>query len=83
MNEITIYNTRKSRLETVDFEFTSKNTTCFEDAEEYVIYRIADAFGGLLIQETGHSYPILVDGSSRSDIGSNQERALNLLREQT
>jgi len=83
VNEITIYNTRKSRLETVDFEFTSKNTTWFEDAEEYVIYRIADAFGGLLIQETGHSYPILVDGASRSDIGSNQERALNLLREQT
>ena len=27
MKEITIYNTRKSRLETVRFEFTAKNTT--------------------------------------------------------
>ena len=64
MKETTIYNTLKGRLETVDFEFTSENTTWFDDAEEYLIYRIADAFGGLLIQETGYSYPVLVDGAS-------------------
>ncbi len=29
MKEITIYNTRKNRLETVRFEFTAQNTTWF------------------------------------------------------
>jgi hypothetical protein len=30
MKEITIYNTLKSRLETVHFDFTPENTTWFE-----------------------------------------------------
>ena len=81
MKSITIYNTLKGRLETVNFDFTPENTTWFDDAEDYSIYRIADAFGGLLIQETGYSYPILIDDVSRSDIGSNQQRALELLHQ--
>ena len=82
MKDITIYNTLKSRLETVSFEFTSENTTWFDDVEDYDIYRIADAFGGLLIQETGYTYPILIDDVSRSDIGNNQRKALDLLHQQ-
>jgi hypothetical protein len=31
MAEITIYNTEKSRLETINLEFTDKNTTWFDD----------------------------------------------------
>ena len=81
MKSITIYNTLKGRLETVNFEFTPENTTWFDDVEDYVIYRIADAFGGLLIQQTGYSYPILIDDASRSDIGNNQQRALDLLHQ--
>ncbi|WP_435547983.1 hypothetical protein [Desulfobacterium sp. N47] len=34
-------------------KFTPENTTWFDSCEDYVIYRVADAFGGLLIQETG------------------------------
>jgi hypothetical protein len=81
VKNITIYNTLKGRPETVNFEFTPENTTWFDDVEDYEIYRIADAFGGLLIQETGYSYPILIDDVSRSDIGNNQQRALDLLHQ--
>jgi hypothetical protein len=83
MKKITIYNTLKSRYETVRFEFTPENTTWFDDCEDYVIYRIADAFGGLLIQETGYDYPVLIDDVSRSDIGRSQKKALKLLRRQS
>ena len=79
MKNITIYNTLKGRLETVNFEFTPENTTWFDELEHSDIYRIADAFGGLLVQETGYSYPILIDDVSRSDIGNDQQRALELL----
>jgi hypothetical protein len=81
VKDITIYNTLEGRLETVNFEFTPENTTWFDDVEDYLIYRVADAFGGLLIQETGYTYPILIDDVSRSDIGNNQQRALDLLHQ--
>ena len=82
MMNITIYNTLKGRLETVRFEFTSENTTWFDDIEDYKIYRIADAFGGLLIQETGYTHPVLIGDVSRADIGNNQQEALELLNQQ-
>jgi len=82
VKEITIYNTLKGRLETVHFEFTPENTTWFDDSETFDIYRIADGFGGLLIQETGYTYPILIDDVSRADIGNTEQNALALLREQ-
>jgi hypothetical protein len=82
LKEITIYNTLKGRLETLNFEFTPENTTWFDGVEDYEIYRIADAFGGLLIQESGYSYPVLIHDFSRADIGNNQQKALELLRQQ-
>ena len=81
MKAITIYNTLKSRYETVDFDFTSENTTWFDDSETFDVYRIADAFGGLLIQEAGYTYPILYGDLSRADIGNNEQKALELLRQ--
>ena len=81
MKAITIYNTLKSRYETVDFDFTSENTTWFDDSETFDVYRITDAFGGLLIQETGYTYPILFGDLSRADIGNNEQKALELLRQ--
>ena len=81
MKEIIIYNTLKGRLETVDFEFTQENTTWFDDVEDCEIYRIADGLGGLLIQETGYTYPILIGEESRSDIGYDHQRALDLLHQ--
>lgn len=82
MKNLTIYNTLKGRHEIVDFEFTSDNTTWFDDREGYNIYRISDAFGGLLIQESGHSYPVLIGDITRTDIGNNEQKALDLLRQQ-
>jgi hypothetical protein len=82
MKDITIYNTRKSRLETVRFEFTAQNTTWFDDCENNDIYLIADALGGLLIQKSGYAYPILIDDVSRASIGNNQQKALELLPRQ-
>jgi hypothetical protein len=82
MKETTIYNTLKGRLETVRFDFTPENTTWFDDSETFDIYRIADGFGGLLIQESGYTYPILIDDVSRADIGNNQQKALELLHQQ-
>lgn len=82
MKETTIYNTLKGRHETVDFEFTSDNTTWFDDSEVYDIYRIADAFGGLLIQESGYTNPILIGDVSRADVSNNEQKALELLRQQ-
>jgi len=82
VKEITIYNTLKGRHETVDFEFTSDNTTWFDDSEVYDIYRIADAFGGLLIQESGYTNPILIGDITRADVGNNEQKALELLRQQ-
>lgn len=79
MNEITIYNTLKGRHETVHFKFTPENTTWFRGRK---VYRIADAFGGLLIQESGYSYPVLIGDVSRANIGNNDQKALELLREQ-
>ncbi|MDH4203848.1 MAG: hypothetical protein OEV87_13285 [Phycisphaerae bacterium] len=79
MNKITIYNTLKGRHETVCFEFTPENTTWFDGQQ---VYRIADAFGGLLIQASGYDYPVLIGDSSRSDIGNNEQQALELLRDQ-
>ncbi len=82
MKEITIYNTLKGRLETVRFEFTPENTTWFDDSETSDIYRIADGFGGLLIQETGYTNSILIGDVSRADIGNVEQKVLELLREQ-
>ena len=83
MKTIKVFNKSKGKLETVSFEFTPENTTRFGNTEGYDIFRVADAFGGLLIQETGHTYPIFFDDVSRSDIGDDQQKALTLLRKHT
>jgi len=82
MKPITIYNTLKGRYETVDFDFTSENTTWFDDSETFGVYRIADGLSGLLIQETGYTYPILIGEVNRADIGNDEQKALELLRRQ-
>ena len=80
MKNITIYNVSKGRLEQVSFDFTDENTTWFDNVEEYEIYRIADAFGGILVQETGYTYPVLIDDVSRADIENDQLKASELFR---
>jgi len=49
MKQMTIYNTAKHRLETVDIEITDKNSTWFDDRTDTCsIYGITDFQGGLL-----------------------------------
>jgi hypothetical protein len=77
--EICIYNSLKSRLETVDIKFTDKNTTWFDDCENNDdVYMITDFNGGILIKEFGYSYPILIDGNSRADIAYDKQKAKEL-----
>ena len=81
MKNTTIYTVSKGRLEQVNFDFTDQNTTWFDNVEGREIYRIADAFGGLLVQETGYTYPVLIDDLCRSDIENDQLKASELLRQ--
>ena len=77
--EITIANPQKGRHETIDVEFTEKNTTWFDDCEEITdIYMITDFEGGLLISERGCSYPVLVYEESRAGIRFDKKKAEEL-----
>ena len=74
--EMAVYNPQKGRLETIDAEFTEKNTTwfdCFMDNED--IYMITDFEGGLLIKECGYSYPTWIYDVTRAEIGYDQKKA--------
>ena len=76
---ISIYNSLKSRLETIDIKFTEQNTTWFEACENNDdIYMITDFNGGILIREFGYSYPIWIDGNSRVGIAYDKQKAKEL-----
>ena len=76
---ITIFNTAKNRLETIDFELSRENTTWFDEYErDYEVYTITDMNGGLLIGELGWGYPVWFDDISRADVGYNKQRATEL-----
>ena len=52
----TIYNPQKGRLETIDFTFTDKNTTWFDEVDDKSdITLIADFEGSLVIADNSHS----------------------------
>jgi hypothetical protein len=79
MAEITIYNTKKCRLETIHLEFTGQNTTWFDDCvNDQDVHMITDVFGGLLIREYGYNYPLWIDGVSRAQIGFSPRKAFEL-----
>jgi hypothetical protein len=78
--KISIYNSMKWRLVTIDIEFTEENTTWFDDCENNDdIYMITDFKGGLLISECSYSYPIWIDDISREEIDHDKEKARELL----
>jgi hypothetical protein len=76
--QISIYNSSKSRLETIDIEFTEENTTWFDCKNDNDIYMITDFNNGILIKELGYSYPILIDGETRASIAYDQRKAKKL-----
>ena len=76
---MTIYNTAKHRLETVDIEITDKNSTWFDDRiDTCSIYSITDFKGGLLIKQE-YCYPIWINDISRMDIDHDPRKAQALL----
>ena len=80
MAALTIYNTSKSRLETIEFEFTDENTTWFEDnVNDRDVHMITDAFGGLLITLNGYYYPFWISDQSRAEVAYDNHSAMQLI----
>jgi len=76
---ITIWNSAKSRLETMDIEFTGKNTTWFDDEDENPVVRmITDVDGGLLISEHSFNYPVFITDKTRQDVNYSAQKVLEL-----
>lgn len=74
--EITVYNPEKGRLETINAEYTKKNTTWFEDYNDNNdVHMITDFEGGLLIKAFDYTYPIRVYDISRAEINYDQSKA--------
>ena len=80
----TVYNPQKGRLETIDIAFTDENTTWFDDTGNSAeVSKITDFEGGLVISDSGYSYPVLIYDVSRADINHNRLKALQLLQTYT
>jgi len=78
--EITVYNPQKGRHETLDITIGKTNTTWFDDGlDGDGVYLIADIDIGLLIKETGYSYPVLFYDLTRAEIAYNPQEARALL----
>ena len=75
--ECTVYNPQKGRLETLDVEFTTANTTYFTSRGNGSVTMIADWDGGLLIK-SGFNYPVYIYDVTRADIGFSQKKAREL-----
>jgi hypothetical protein len=77
--EITIANPYKGRLETIELEFTQKNTTWLDDGEKVVT--ITDHEGCLFVYERLGTYPVIVYDTSRADVGNDMQKAIRLKEE--
>ena len=74
--EVTVYNPQKSRLETINEEFTHENTTWFDNClDNEDIYMITDFQEGILIRECNYSYPVWVYDVTRAEIGNDHKKA--------
>ncbi len=78
--EMVVYNPAKGRLETITVVMEQENTTWFDErSESGGVASITDVGGSLLIKEESFSYPVLVAGSSRSDINYDHRTARELV----
>ena len=78
--EVTVWNSDKQRLATIEVEFTKENTTWFNECtEEHEIYKLTDLEGGILISDFGYDYPVWIGGVSRADIAYDRETAIELI----
>lgn len=77
--ETTVYNPQKGRLETVEVEFTTDNTTWFNHCRNANdISMITDFDGDIIVSEASYNYPIRIPDTSRADIGYDQKKARQL-----
>lgn len=80
--ETTVYNPQKGRLETINVEFTTDNTTWFSQCRNANdISMITDFDGSILISEFGYTYPLRIYDISRAAIGYDQKKAKELKRQ--
>lgn len=78
--EMTVFNPQNGRYETLDAVISEKNTSWFNDGiDGDGIYLMADIESGLLIQESGYSYPILFYDLTREKINYSPQNAKILL----
>jgi len=81
--EVTVYNPQKGRLETVNLEFTTENTTWFErNTKTGAIASITDYKGGIVIRKLDYNCPVWVYDVTRADIGYSHKKAQALLKQQ-
>jgi hypothetical protein len=79
--ETTIYNSAKSRIETINIDITKKNSTWFDDVTQAdAVYRITDFKGGLLIKKNNYEYPVWINDISRADVDHDRRKAQKILR---
>jgi len=79
--EMTIFNTAKHRLETINIEITDENSTRFNDSiNANAVSIITDFKDGLLIKQCNYNYPMWFNDISRTDIDHNREKAQKLLK---
>lgn len=79
--EVTVNNPQKGRLETIQVEFTEKNTTWFNCEKYGDVEKITDINGCLLISKGSYEYPILIYDVTRKDIDYDKQKAF-LLKEE-
>ena len=82
--EMTIFNTAKHRLETINIEITDENSTWFKDSINTNAVSIITGFVPFHNYDQYRSwiynYPMWFNDVSRADIGHNREKAQNLLK---
>jgi len=79
--QMTIYNTAKHRLETINIEITDENSTWFNDSiNANAVSVITDFKHGLLIKQCNYNYPMWFNDISRADIDHNRKKAQKLLK---
>jgi len=77
--EMTVYNSQKGGLETIDAHMKDKNTKWFDNCEnDQDISMIADFEGGILISEFRYPRPLWIYGMIRAEIGYDQKKAKEL-----
>ncbi len=79
--EMTVYNPKKRKLETLDIEINSKNTCYFEAGTEGGEgFQVTDIKQGLLVSQNDYSFPVLLYSHSGITRQSTAKEILRLVK---